>query len=251
MIGPSGSGKSTLSRILTGAWMPAAGKVRLDGASFDQWDREALGRHIGYLPQGVELFDGTIGENISRFEDNPDPRPSSPRQAAGAHELILRFEKGYDSDIGEAGSALSAGQRQRIGLARALYGDPFIVVLDEPNANLDAEGEAAVIKAIASVKARKGIAVVVAHRPSAIGVVDLILMMEEGRMKAFGPRDEVLSKVLRVPQGRLKRAGSQGIHRIRPDGLAVACRGQYPSPASCAGRCPEENSQEGDADVKH
>ena len=253
VIGPSGSGKSTLSRILTGAWMPAAGKVRLDGASFDQWDREALGRHIGYLPQGVELFDGTIGENISRFEDNPDPEAIiAAAKAAGAHELILRFEKGYDSDIGEAGSALSAGQRQRIGLARALYGDPFIVVLDEPNANLDAEGEAAVIKAIASVKARKGIAVVVAHRPSAIGVVDLILMMEEGRMKAFGPRDEVLSKVLRVPQGQAQKgqapkgytASAQTVSPLR----VVANTQAQPVALEDA---REENSQEGDADVKH
>ncbi|MDS7594732.1 type I secretion system permease/ATPase [Agrobacterium tumefaciens] len=201
IIGPSGSGKSTLSRILTGAWSPAAGKVRLDGASLEQWDREALGRHIGYLPQGVELFDGTIAENISRFEDDPDPQAIiAAAKAAGAHDLILRFEKGYDSNIGEAGSSLSAGQRQRIGLARALYGDPFLVVLDEPNANLDAEGEAAVVRAIASVKERKGIVVVVAHRPSAIGIVDYVLMMVDGRMKTFGPREEVLSKVLRAPQ---------------------------------------------------
>ncbi|MBT9368971.1 type I secretion system permease/ATPase [Rhizobium sp. CSW-27] len=199
IIGASGSGKSTLSRVLVGAWSPIAGKVRLDGASFEQWDREALGRHIGYLPQGVELFDGTIAENISRFDDDPDPQAIvAAARAAGAHDLILRFEKGYDTPIGEAGSALSAGQRQRIGLARALYRDPFLVVLDEPNANLDAEGEAAVVSAIAAVRERGGIAVVVAHRPSAIGVVDLVLVMENGRQKAFGPRDEVLSKVLKA-----------------------------------------------------
>lgn len=199
IIGASGSGKSTLSRVLVGAWSPIAGKVRLDGASFEQWDREALGRHIGYLPQGVELFDGTIAENISRFDDYPDPQAIvAAARAAGAHDLILRFEKGYDTPIGEAGSALSAGQRQRIGLARALYRDPFLVVLDEPNANLDAEGEAAVVSAIAAVRERGGIAVVVAHRPSAIGVVDLVLVMENGRQKAFGPRDEVLSKVLKA-----------------------------------------------------
>jgi PrtD family type I secretion system ABC transporter len=248
VIGPSGSGKSTLSRILTGAWMPAAGKVRLDGASFEQWDREALGRHIGYLPQGVELFDGTIGENISRFEDNPDPDAIiAAARAAGAHELILRFEKGYDSDIGEAGSALSAGQRQRIGLARALYRDPFIVVLDEPNANLDAEGEAAVVKAISSVKARGGIAVVVAHRPSAIGAVDFILMMEEGRMKAFGPRDEILSKVLRVPQTQAAKGFTASAQTISP--LRVVANTQ--PQALVLEDVREENSQEGDADVKH
>ncbi len=199
VIGPSGSGKSTLARVLVGAWSPAAGKVRIDGAGFDQWDRERLGRHIGYLPQGVELFDGTIAENIARFDENPDPEAIvAAAKAAGAHELILRFERGYETRIGEAGSALSAGQRQRIGLARALYGEPFLVVLDEPNANLDAEGEAAVVKAIASVRERKGVAIVVAHRPSAIGAVDFVLVMEGGRQKAFGPRDEILSKVLKA-----------------------------------------------------
>ncbi|MES5045245.1 type I secretion system permease/ATPase [Rhizobium nepotum] len=248
VIGPSGSGKSTLSRILTGAWTPAAGKVRLDGASFDQWDRETVGRHIGYLPQGVELFDGTIGENICRFEDDPDPEAIiAAAKAAGAHELILRFEKGYDSDIGEAGSALSAGQRQRIGLARALYGDPFIVVLDEPNANLDAEGEAAVVRAIASVKARMGIAVVVAHRPSAIGAVDFILMMEEGRMKAFGPRDEVLSKVLRAPNGQVAKGFAASAQTISP--LRVVANTNPQAVVLKDGR--EEVSQEGDTDVKN
>ena len=198
IIGASGSGKSTLSRALVGAWLPAVGKVRLDGASLDQWDSEALGCHIGYLPQGVELFDGTIAENISRFEDDPDPEMIvAAAKTAGAHDLIVRFEQGYETRIGEAGGALSAGQRQRIGLARALYGDPFLVVLDEPNANLDAEGEAAVVSAIHAIRQRNGVAVVVAHRPSAIGAVDLVLMMESGRQKAFGPRDEVLSRVLK------------------------------------------------------
>lgn len=191
VIGASGSGKSTLSLAIVGAWAPVAGKVRIDSAGFDQWDREALGRHIGYLPQGVELFDGTIAENIARFEDDPDPEAIvAAAKAAGTHDC-------YETPIGEAGSALSAGQRQRIGLARALYRDPCLVVLDEPNANLDAEGEAAVVKAIASVRERKGIAVVVAHRPSAIRAVDYVLVMEGGRQRAFGPRDNALSKVLK------------------------------------------------------
>ncbi|WP_431323530.1 type I secretion system permease/ATPase [Rhizobium sp. YTU87027] len=199
IIGPSGSGKSSLVRVLVGAWGPAAGNVRLDGASLDHWDNEALGHHVGYLPQGVELFDGTIAENIARFEDDPDPKAIvAAAKAAGAHELILSFEKGYETRIGEGGSALSAGQRQRIGIARALYGNPFLVVMDEPNANLDAEGEAAVVRAIVSVRERGGIAIVVAHRPSAISVVDKVLMMEGGRQRAFGPKDEVLSKVLQV-----------------------------------------------------
>ncbi len=199
IIGPSGSGKTTLARALVGAWSPSGGKMRIDGASLDQWDRESLGRHIGYLPQGVELFDGTIAENIARFEAEPDADAIViAAKTAGAHDLILRLDKGYETRIGEGGSALSAGQRQRIGLARALYHDPFLVVLDEPNANLDAEGEAAVINAIASVRQRKGIAAVIAHRPSALGAVDFVLMMEGGRARAFGPRDEVLSKVLKV-----------------------------------------------------
>lgn len=221
VIGPSGSGKSTLSRILIGAWMPIAGQVRLDGATFDQWDREALGQHIGYLPQGVELFEGTIAQNISRFSDEADAEAViSAAKVAGAHELILRFEKGYETDIGEAGSALSAGQRQRIGLARALYGEPFLVVLDEPNANLDADGEAAVIRAIASIRERKGIAIVVAHRPSAIAATDYVLMMEEGRMRAFGPRDDVLSKVLK-PAAPTAKAGSYNISAQTLDPLRV------------------------------
>lgn len=202
IIGPSGSGKSTVSRALSGAWFPAAGNVRLDGASLDQWDREALGQHIGYLPQGVELFNGTIAENIARFEEAPDPENIiAAAVAAGVHELILRFGKGYETLIGEGGSALSAGQRQLIGLARALYGNPFLVVLDEPNANLDPEGEAAVVKAIASVRDRGGIAVVVAHRPSAISAVDTVLVMDSGRPKAFGPRDEVLPPTIRTGLG--------------------------------------------------
>lgn len=198
IIGPSGSGKSTLARALVGVWPAASGKVRIDGASLDQWDREELGRHVGYLPQGVELFDGTIAENISRFEPDADAGAIvAAAQAAGTHDLIVRFDNGYETRIGEAGSALSAGQRQRIGLARALYRDPFLVVLDEPNANLDAEGEKAVVQAMTSVRERQGIVAVVAHRPSALGVVNLVAVIEAGRMKAFGPRDEVLSRTLK------------------------------------------------------
>ncbi|MGX9425463.1 MULTISPECIES: type I secretion system permease/ATPase [Bradyrhizobium] len=219
IIGPSGSGKSTLARVLVGAWTPASGKVRIDGASLDQWEPKARGRHIGYLPQGVELFDGSIAENIARF----DPEATSEAvvkaaKTAGAHELILRFEHAYETNIGDAGLALSAGQRQRIGLARALYGDPFLVVLDEPNANVDAEGEVAVVKAIAAVRERKGVAVVIAHRPSAINAVDLVLMMEGGRQKAFGSREDVLSKVLME-----QRSGSRpGGHAYQATGRSLA-----------------------------
>lgn len=213
IIGPSGSGKSTLARVVVGAWAPLAGKMRIDGATFDQWDREALGRHIGYLPQGVELFNGTIAENIARFEPNAGAEKIvTAAKAADAHDLIVRLDQGYETPIGEAGSALSAGQRQRIGLARALYGDPFLVVLDEPNANLDAEGESAVVRAVTGVRERGGIVIVVAHRPSAIAAVDQVLVMEGGRAKAFGPRDEVLSKTLKSQHGanRAARSTEQG-----------------------------------------
>lgn len=225
IIGPSGSGKSTLARVLAGAWAPASGKMRADGATFEQWDRAKLGRHIGYLPQGVELFDGTIAENIARFDPGAKAEDVvAAAQAAGVHDLIVRFEQGYETRIGEGGSCLSAGQAQRIGLARALYGDPFLVVLDEPNANLDAEGEAAVIKAIAGVRERNGIAIVVAHRPSAIAPVDLVLIMDAGRAKAFGPREEVLAKALQLHPPRPSAAKSNGDRRahsplrIVPDG---------------------------------
>ncbi|MAB00839.1 MAG: type I secretion system permease/ATPase [Stappia sp.] len=215
IVGPSGSGKSSLARALVGAWDVAGGKVRIDGASLSHWDAEALGGHIGYLPQGIDLFDGTIAENIARFVPDADPAAIvAAAKAAGAHEMILRLEAGYETRVGEAGASLSAGQRQRIGLARALFGDPFLVVLDEPNANLDAEGEAAVLAAIEGVRARGGIAVVIVHRPGALQAVDLVLMMDGGRARAFGPRDEVLAKVARPggpgPGGKPATAASGG-----------------------------------------
>ncbi len=198
VIGPSASGKSSLVRALVGVWPASLGCVRLDGASLDQWTPRPLGPHLGYLPQEAEIFAGTIAENIARF--SPDPSAEAvvaAARAAGAHEMILRLPEGYDTRLGEAGAGLSAGQRQRVGLARALYGDPFLVVLDEPNANLDADGEHALTRAILGVRARGGICVVVAHRPSALAAVDLVLMMAEGRAQAFGPKDEVLRRVLR------------------------------------------------------
>jgi ATP-binding cassette, subfamily C, type I secretion system permease/ATPase len=197
VIGPSASGKSSLARMLVGYWAPTHGKICLDGASLDQWAPDILGRHIGYLPQDVELLNGTVAQNISRFE--PEANPEAIRAAAataGVHDLIVSLENGYDTQIGERGAALSAGQAQRIALARALYRDPFLVVLDEPNSNLDAEGDAALTQAILSIRARGGIAVVIAHRPSAIAGVDLVLAIKQGRAMAFGPKDEVLAKVL-------------------------------------------------------
>lgn len=201
VIGPSASGKSTLARALVGIWTPLRGQVRLDGAALDQWSSEALGPHLGFLPQEVELFPGTVAQNIARFESGADPdRVLAAAKAARVHEMILRLPEGYDTRIGENGSGLSAGQRQRIGLARALYGDPFLVVLDEPNSNLDAEGEVALTEAILGVRRRGGICVVIAHRPSALAALDRVLVLSEGRVQAFGPKDEVLKHVLRPAQ---------------------------------------------------
>ena len=198
IVGPSASGKSSLARIITGVWTPVRGTVRIDGATLDQWPPSVLGKHIGYLPQDVELFSGTVTENIARFQ--PDPNPETviaAAMAAGVHDLILRLPGGYDAEIGEGGASLSAGQRQRIALARALYGDPFLIVLDEPNSNLDAEGEEALTKAILGVRARGGIAIIIAHRPSALAGVDYMLVMMAGRSQAFGPKEEVLNKLRR------------------------------------------------------
>ena len=198
IIGPSASGKTSLARIIVGVWQPVRGKVRLDNAALDQWSPEAFGRHVGYLPQDVELFDGTIAENISRFESPPDPQAIIlAAQSAGVHELILHLPEGYETRIGETGAALSAGQRQRIALARALYREPFLVVLDEPNSNLDSEGDEALTKAISGVRSRGGIVIVIAHRPSALVAIDRVLMLNQGRQQAFGSRDEILRQVLR------------------------------------------------------
>jgi ATP-binding cassette subfamily C protein len=202
VIGPSASGKSSLVRALVGVWPALRGKVRLDGAALDQWSSGDLGRHLGFLPQEVELFAGSVAENISRFEPEADPElVIAAAKAAGVHELILRLSEGYDTRIGEGGAGLSAGQRQRVGLARALYRDPFLVILDEPNANLDNEGENALTQAILGVRRRGGICVVVAHRPSALAAVDLVLMMADGRAQAFGPKDEVFKRVLQPVPG--------------------------------------------------
>lgn len=198
IIGPSASGKSSLARLMVGVWQPVRGKVRLDRAALDQWSPEALGQHIGYLPQNVELFDGTIAENISRFQAEADADAIiAAARSAGVHQLIVSLPEGYETSIGEAGASLSAGQRQRVALARALYRDPFLVVLDEPNSNLDSEGEEALTVAILGVRSRGGIAVVIAHRASALAAVDKVLVLNQGRQLAFGPKDEVLRAVKR------------------------------------------------------
>lgn len=194
VIGPSASGKSTLARLLVGAWPPDHGHVRLDSADLWQWDREQLGRFIGYLPQDVELFNGTVFENIARFdEDAQDSEVIAAAMNAGAHEMILALPDGYNTTIGTGGRLLSGGQRQRIALARALYGDPALVVLDEPNASLDAVGEEALSQTIKRMKARGQTVVVIAHRPSAVTQADKVLVLDGGKVAAFGPKSEVFA----------------------------------------------------------
>jgi PrtD family type I secretion system ABC transporter len=193
VIGPSGSGKSTLARALVGIWEPAAGSVRLDGARLDQWGSEALGRHIGYLPQDAGLFSGTVRDNIARFRDEAgDDDVVEAAKAAHAHELIMGLPDGYETELGAFGAYLSAGQRQRIGLARALFGRPALVVLDEPNANLDRAGDEALSAAIDGMRARGQAVVLVSHRVQAIGKADQLLYIERGLQRAFGPRAEVI-----------------------------------------------------------
>lgn len=196
IIGPSASGKSSLARAITNVWSLSRGNVRLDGASIDQWPVSERGKHVGYMPQSSDLFPGTIAENIARLD--PQAEHSAiiiAAQAAGIHELIVGFPDGYDTQVGDGGVNLSAGQRQRVALARALFGEPFLVVLDEPNSNLDADGDAALSAAIDGVKARGGIVLVVAHRKKILSKIDYLLVLENSVAKAFGPRDAVLSRL--------------------------------------------------------
>jgi len=212
VIGPSGSGKSTLARALIGAWRPAGGKVRLDGASLDQYDPDVLGSYIGYLPQRVTLFEGTIAENIARLQGNPDGlKVVEAAKKAAAHDMIVRLPDGYDTRVSALGGRLSGGQIQRIGLARALYGDPVIVVLDEPNSNLDNEGSMALNDAIKQTKAAGCAVLIMAHRPAAIQECDLLLVVEDGLRRAFGPRDQVLREMVKNHTEIAKSAGPGGV----------------------------------------
>ena len=198
VIGPSASGKSTLARVLTGIWRPASGSVRLDGATLDQYEPDILGSYIGYLPQDVVLFDGTVAENIGRLLPNPDPvEVVTAAKKAGAHEMILNLPQGYDTSVSAGGARLSGGQKQRIGLARAFYGNPQVLVLDEPNSNLDAAGQDALNEAIRLAKADGKLVIIMAHRPAGIAECDTILILDGGIAKAFGPRDEVLKAHVR------------------------------------------------------
>jgi ATP-binding cassette, subfamily C, bacterial len=212
VIGPSGAGKSTLARALIGVWQPLGGKVRLDGASLEQYDTDILGSYFGYLPQRVGLFEGTIGENIARLQPNPNPDAIvSAAKRAAAHDMILRLPEGYDTKVSALGGRLSGGQIQRIGLARALFGDPVILVLDEPNSNLDNDGTLALNAAIRSTKDAGGAVLIMAHRPAAIQECDLLLVIEDGTRRAFGPRDQVLREMVKNHTDIVRAAGPGGV----------------------------------------
>src|ERR1700712_159620 len=214
IIGPSGSGKSSLVRALVGVWQPVRGKVRLDAAALDQWSSEVLGRHVGYLPQDVELFAGSVAQNICRFD--PDAIAENiiaAAKEAGVHEMIVKMSEGYETQVGEQGVSLSAGQAQRVALARALYGEPFLLVLAEPYSNLDTEGDEALTRAVRAARERGAIVVVVAHRPIGIEAVDMLLVLKDGRMQAFGPKDQVLGQVLQrvAPPAPIKIVSEAGV----------------------------------------
>jgi PrtD family type I secretion system ABC transporter len=214
IIGPSGSGKSSLVRALVGVWQPVRGKVRLDAAALDQWSSDVLGRHVGYLPQDVELFAGSVAQNICRFDpDAISENIIAAAKDAGVHEMVVKMTEGYETQVGEQGVSLSAGQAQRVALARALYGEPFLIVLDEPNSNLDTEGDEALTRAVRAARERGAIVVVVAHRPIGIEAVDMLLVLKDGRVQAFGPKDQVLGQVLQrvAPPAPIKIVSEAGV----------------------------------------
>jgi ATP-binding cassette subfamily C protein len=221
IIGPSGGGKSTLARALTAVWPTLRGSVRLDDADLSQWSDADRGRHVGYLPQDVALLDATVEENIARLDPSPEPMAVvAAARAAAVHDMIVRLPEGYQTALGPMGAAMSGGQRQRLGLARALYLDPFVVVLDEPNASLDPEGEEALTAAISGIRKRGGIAIVIAHRPSALQVCNLVGIIQKGKLTAFGPKETILAPNAATPVTPVMPAASA--KKATPAGPATA-----------------------------
>jgi ATP-binding cassette subfamily C protein EexD len=216
VIGPSAAGKTTLARTLLGIWPAAQGKVRLDGADVYGWSRTELGPHLGYLPQDVELFDGTIAENIARFGEPDSEKIVAAARSAGVHEMVLKFPQGYDTVVGSSGGLLTGGQRQRIALARALYGEPKLVVLDEPNSSLDEAGDAALLAALLAMKARGATVIVISHRTGVLPAIDKLLVLKDGQLAAFGPRDEVRKRMQPSPPPAVGAGGASHVLPIRP-----------------------------------
>jgi len=219
IIGPSGAGKSTLARLLVGIWPATVGQVRLDGADVYQWNKDELGPSIGYLPQDIELFAGTVGENIARFGEVDSEKVIQAAKRTGVHEMILHFPKGYDTPLGEGGAGLSGGQKQRIGLARAMYDDPSLIVLDEPNSNLDDVGEQALVAAIGDLRNRGKTIVVITHRTSVISATTKLLLLRDGIAQMFGPTDQVLAELTKASQQQIQQQ-VQRAQKVATDGQA-------------------------------
>jgi len=222
VIGPSGSGKSTLARLLVGVWPAAMGKVRLDGADIYQWNKAELGPHVGYLPQDIELFAGSVSENIARFGEIDPEQVVQAAKRAGVHDMILHFPQGYDTLLGDGGAGLSGGQKQRIGLARAMYGDPSLIVLDEPNSNLDEAGEAALVGAVLDLRQRGKTIVLITHRTSALGATTKLLLLREGAVQMFGPTDQVMAAVQDAGKKMMQAAAQQAQAQARCSTTAAA-----------------------------
>jgi ATP-binding cassette subfamily C exporter for protease/lipase len=221
VIGPSGAGKSTLARLLVGVWPAQVGKVRLDGADIYSWNKADLGPHIGYLPQDIELFGGTVSENIARFGEVDPERVVEAAKRAGVHDMILHFAQGYDTMLGDGGAGLSGGQRQRLGLARAMYGDPSVIVLDEPNSNLDDVGEQALVQAVSELRQRGKTIILVTHRTSAVGVTNKLLLLRDGVAEMFGPTKQVLAALQDAGQKQAQAQAAQQVQRARADATAT------------------------------